>query len=86
MSAHEGSASQERWERDRQDLQKRIAGKGASGCGHPGCDIDDHPRRPVERVLSKPLMLSVPAGTHVHIDCPVHGRGSHVVRGSGVTL
>lgn len=82
MSAWEGSVWQEAQER----MREQIAKRGRSGCGHPGCDIDDHPFPAQDCVLSKPLMLSVPAGTHMHIDCPVHGKGAHVIRGSGATL
>lgn len=35
-------------------------------------------------ILSKPMMIAIPAGQHIHINCPVHG--SHRIDGPNHTL
>lgn len=76
MSAYEGSALQEAWERQRE----RTARVGASGCGHPGCTVIDHSPAVEPRCsIAGPLAVSVPRGKHQHVACPLHG--DHVIRG-----
>jgi len=55
-------------------------------CPHPNCPEND--RDPWideyrECTLHKPIWISIPAGEHIHIECPVHP-GGHILRGSNI--
>ena len=56
-------------------------------CPHPNCPENDRPYPyPHERcVLNDPIWISIPAGEHIHLTCPVHPQG-HILRGSPITF
>jgi hypothetical protein len=43
------------------------------GCSKPGCPIPKRPRPNANCICNKPLMIYIPPGSHIHINCPVHG-------------
>lgn len=61
-------------EKDFKDwLDVRKTGIGDSGCKKPGCPVPNYPKPDYRCICNKPLMLYIPPGEHVHIECPVHG-------------
>lgn len=57
---------------------------GGHECPHPGCPIpqDLTPIAPTWITCTCPTMLVVPAGQHMHHQCPLHG--DTVIQGSQV--
>ena len=54
-------------------------------CPHPNCPENDRPEFPFEKcTLHEPIWISIPAGEHIHISCPVHPEG-HILRGSPIS-
>ena len=53
-------------------------------CPHPNCPENDRPEFPFEKcTLHEPIWISIPAGEHIHISCPVHPNG-HILRGPDI--
>jgi hypothetical protein len=66
-------------------LQKALDRVGglAPPCGHPGCKVPAQPKlKPCS--LQQPLMISIPAGGHVHLECEQHPDG-HILYGEAIT-
>jgi len=54
-------------------------------CPHPNCPENDRPEFPFEKcTLREPIWISIPAGEHIHISCPVHP-GGHILRGPDIS-
>lgn len=54
-------------------------------CPHPNCPENDRPEFPYEKcTLTEPIWISIPAGEHIHISCPVHAEG-HILRGNPIS-
>ena len=54
-------------------------------CPHPNCPENDRPEFPFEKcTLTEPIWISIPAGEHIHISCPVHSEG-HILRGNPIS-
>ena len=52
-------------------------------CPHPNCPENDKPYSFERCVLNDPIWISIPAGEHIHLTCPVHPQG-HILYGPNI--
>lgn len=43
-------------------------------CPHPDCDEPAYDPPKLPQTCTCPTMIVIPAGRHIHVDCPVHGK------------
>lgn len=90
------NAVQSRWRQSEDRLTSRVSDPIAillrppelpqrdSPWSCPDCGRGEYPRPDPSCNCHKPLMISIPAGQHIHINCPVHG--DRIVRGSDARM
>ena len=65
---------------------KPLRERKSRKCPHPNCPVPEQPDPWELRqcTLNKPIWISIPAGGHIHLTCPVHPEG-HIIYGPNIT-